>query len=182
MTKQKIEVLESLRGIAATCVALYHFPASNYITDIAFIKNSDLMVDLFFVISGFVIALNYSDKIIDRQSLIAFQKRRFWRLYPLHFATLMVFIGFELIRFLAAMFAPSIQASRAFENSDPFHLLLHTLLLHGVGTEKLTFNYPSWSISSEFIIYFIFGLLLLIAKNSHKALFIIVFFIMRNVI
>ena len=52
----KIIPLESLRGIAAVLVVIYHFnPAQQLLRD-PVILHGYLMVDLFFVLSGFVIA------------------------------------------------------------------------------------------------------------------------------
>ena len=61
--KDKIYFLESLRGIAAISVALFHFQTESFLTNNIFIRNSWLMVDFFFVLSGFVIAYNYQSKI-----------------------------------------------------------------------------------------------------------------------
>ncbi len=58
------------------------------------------MVDFFFVLSGFVIALNYQHKIRTFGNLVNFQSRRFLRLYPLHFLMLMVFLGIALIKYV----------------------------------------------------------------------------------
>ena len=57
-----------------------------------FIMNGGLVVDFFFVLSGFVISLNYLDKINTKNDLIKFQKKRFLRLYPLHILTLLIFV------------------------------------------------------------------------------------------
>ena len=56
------------------------------------------MVDFFFVLSGFVISLNYFNKINSKNDLINFQKKRFLRLYPLHILTLFIFILIEFIK------------------------------------------------------------------------------------
>ncbi len=51
--------LESLRGFAAISVALFHLSTNSHL-ELNFVKNAWLMVDFFFVLSGFVISLNYS--------------------------------------------------------------------------------------------------------------------------
>ena len=50
------------------------------------------MVDFFFVLSGFVIALNFQSKIYNFTDVINFQARRFFRLYPLHFFMLLIYL------------------------------------------------------------------------------------------
>ena len=61
--QNKIEELESLRGIAAFLIVLFHIPKWNVIIDINLIRNGYLMVQLFFVLSGYVIYNAYSTKI-----------------------------------------------------------------------------------------------------------------------
>jgi peptidoglycan/LPS O-acetylase OafA/YrhL len=55
--------LESLRGVAACMVVLYHSPFNYGDGDVSFISNSYLFVDFFFVLSGFVMSLAYSSQI-----------------------------------------------------------------------------------------------------------------------
>ena len=55
----RFRALDSWRGIAACLVALYHLDAYSHLFDVPFLRNSYLMVDFFFVLSGFVIAANY---------------------------------------------------------------------------------------------------------------------------
>lgn len=59
----KIHELESIRGIAALLIVVHHIPSWNALFyDITIIKNASLMVELFFVLSGFVIFKAYSEK------------------------------------------------------------------------------------------------------------------------
>ena len=81
MKKDKYLALESLRGGAAISVAIHHFYIGSHF-NVAFTMYAWLMVDFFFVLSGFVIALNYQDRIKTFENLKAFQFKRFLRLYP----------------------------------------------------------------------------------------------------
>ena len=65
--------LEALRGLAALVVAFYHYPGAS----ILWIPQGFMAVYLFFSLSGFVIALNYFNKIDNFKSLISFQKNVF---------------------------------------------------------------------------------------------------------
>src|SRR5580693_4666657 len=77
----KIKSLESLRGIAALLVVIHHVPGWNLqIHDVRFLRNGYLLVDLFFVLSGFVIHRAYADKIASFPQLVRFQFLRFGRL------------------------------------------------------------------------------------------------------
>src|SRR5215469_8721063 len=97
---KKILPLESLRGIAALCVALHHVHTQSPLTENAFIAHANLMVDLFFVLSGYVIAHSYVDRLTTVSAVVAFQRKRFWRLYPLHLVMFAVFVGIETSRLL----------------------------------------------------------------------------------
>lgn len=52
-----------------------------------FFRNGYLAVDLFFVLSGFLIAQNYESRLTNGRQLGAFVIRRFGRLWPLHITT-----------------------------------------------------------------------------------------------
>ena len=72
--------LETFRGICAIVIVFHHLKINTFIHTSSFIQNGGLVVDFFFVLSGFVIALNYMHKIDSKKSLINFQKKRFYKL------------------------------------------------------------------------------------------------------
>jgi peptidoglycan/LPS O-acetylase OafA/YrhL len=76
-THRHLAVLDGLRGTAAYCVLLFHA-----LGNLALFANGYLMVDLFFLLSGFVLAYSYEDRLLAGLSLRAFAVRRFCRLYP----------------------------------------------------------------------------------------------------
>jgi peptidoglycan/LPS O-acetylase OafA/YrhL len=73
---------ETFRGIFALTIVLHHLKINTFIYESNFIQNGGLVVDFFFVLSGFVISYNYAGKINTKKDLIDFQKKRFYRLYP----------------------------------------------------------------------------------------------------
>ena len=81
--KHVYATLDGIRGIAAALVAMRHagalFPGWDF-------PNSGLAVDLFFVISGFVVASAYDRRLADGLTLGAFMRIRLIRLYPLYLA------------------------------------------------------------------------------------------------
>src|SRR5579871_5277008 len=93
--------LESLRGLAALTVVIYHAVWNNPITSLSFFQNGALMVDFFFVLSGFVIFHSYGRKLGSWSQIGRFLWLRLGRLYPLHLAFLLVFFGFEVAKWLA---------------------------------------------------------------------------------
>ncbi len=132
------------------------------------------MVDLFFVISGFVIAYNYSDKIRSFTDLLTFQKRRFWRLNPLHVVTLFAFVAIQISRYFAGIFNPESILKPAFENSGFWAFISNLLFLQSFTGHSGSFNAPSWSISVEFYVYMLFGLISLINLNTTSKILIVI--------
>jgi peptidoglycan/LPS O-acetylase OafA/YrhL len=165
--KEKFLHLESLRGCAAIAVALVHFSNTSALTDNRFIRNAEVMVDFFFVLSGFVIAYNYTDRIVDRVSLLRFQAKRFWRLYPLHLLLLAAFVVLEGAQYAYEVFRGTSGPYAAFSRNTPSAIVTNLLFLHPFFQDDMTFNYPSWSISAEFFTYMAFGLLLIAPKALH---------------
>jgi peptidoglycan/LPS O-acetylase OafA/YrhL len=153
--------LESLRGVAALIVAIFHFEYANIFSNTAFIQGSYLMVDLFFVLSGYVIALNYFDRINQFNDLVIFQVKRFWRLYPLHLFTLFIFVGIEFLKYGFEMYTGIKANDPSFENNNLIAFINNLLLTHSFASESTNFNKPSWSISAEFYSYITFALIVL---------------------
>src|SRR5690242_8734378 len=92
-----ISNLTPLRGFAALLVVIYHFEEiiGRFVnaSDSMFIRKSYLMVDLFFVMSGFIIFHVYNSnfkKSIDQHLFSKFLVARFARIYPLHFFMLLI--------------------------------------------------------------------------------------------
>lgn len=163
-SQTKIEELESIRGLAALLVVFYHIPKWNPLLDIGIINNGYLMVELFFVLSGYVIYNAYAYKIADKNELLRFQFLRFGRLYPVHLLFLLAFIVIEMAKYIAqskiGITSPNTQP---FKENNPTAIFQHLFLVQAIGPtgNATTFNGPAWSISVEFYTYLIFGLLVL---------------------
>jgi peptidoglycan/LPS O-acetylase OafA/YrhL len=119
-----------------------------------------LMVDLFFIMSGFLIMHVYKEQFAEKVSAAAFKKfivARFARVYPLHLFTLLVLVGMYLL-----------QRGNQGSFCDPHAIASHIFLLHSFPlNNELTWNIPSWSISAEWWSYILFpALCLLIFKNK----------------
>jgi peptidoglycan/LPS O-acetylase OafA/YrhL len=142
MGETRFTVLDSWRGIAACMVALMHVSAYSHIEQLALVRNAYLFVDFFFVLSGFVIASTYQDRIAGGFSVGRFMLLRLGRLYPLHIAVLAAFWAYD--------FPSADRAGTAFS---------HLLLVHSLGEVQPTlWNVPSWSISTELFVYLAFAL------------------------
>src|SRR4051794_10264654 len=85
--------LDSLRFIAAMGIVVYHYKAHVGLQGASTSMDGlRLFVDLFFVISGFVIARLYSE-MRTRQEYLHFLQKRVARLWPLHVATALASAG-----------------------------------------------------------------------------------------
>ncbi|MBZ9741905.1 MULTISPECIES: acyltransferase family protein [unclassified Mesorhizobium] len=153
----RFQVLDSWRGICALLVALFHFPTASAISQSSFIGSSYLFVDFFFVLSGFVIASSYANRLSRPGEVARFALVRFGRIYPLHLVMLAAFAGFELLRLVL----PQLHGTGAAPFTGGFDiksLAANLFLLQGIGFEdRLTWNAPSWSISAEFFAYLLFA-------------------------
>ena len=141
---------------------LFHFKANSHIDSLLLIRHGWLVVDFFFVLSGFVIAANYSTRLSPNTGTTTvrqFMKRRFLRLYPLHVFMLLLFVVTEGLILLASMFInlgdrPPFTGAR-----DPALIPENLFLLQSLGISGIeSWNVPSWSISAEVWAYLVFAL------------------------
>ncbi len=162
--KHRFGILDIFRGLFAFAIVLYHLRL--YLTTPLvkndFVNNCFLFVDFFFALSGFVIAYNYLSVINSLAQVKRFLVKRFFRLYPLHLATLLVMLAYVGLRFAAHMHfsnaaAESFTVPTFFTNL----FLLNSVKFRGINT--LSWNSPSWSISAEAISYSLFALFTFVA-------------------
>jgi peptidoglycan/LPS O-acetylase OafA/YrhL len=145
--------LDALRLIASAGIVVLHvatFLDAGTVSDrIAnSTKSFSLFVDMFFTVSGFVIAFVYFAKVIDTKSYFSFLRKRIARLGPLHWLTLAIFVAIGL----AAHFF-HIQVNHA-ELYNPRCFPANLLFLNSVGfCPYLSFNGVSWSIGAEMVMY-----------------------------
>jgi peptidoglycan/LPS O-acetylase OafA/YrhL len=168
----KIEELDSIRGLAALLVVLYHMPAwTPWLHAVPMIKNSSYMVDLFFVLSGYVMNLNYADRLKDGRDLARFQVLRLGRVYPVHLLFLIVAVGAAVAtRAAEEVFGISNPNGSAFKDNTAGTFIQQLLLVHALGPDgsKQLFNLPSWSVSVEFYTYLVFGVICAIATVRNR--------------
>lgn len=174
--KSSFDGLEGLRGIAALLVIFYHIPKWNPILSLGLINSSYLMVELFFVLSGFVISNAYSSRINTLKDLLRFQYLRLSRLYPVHILFLLVFIFIELLKYVAeSQYGIHSLNSEPFGQNNFVAMFQHFFLTQAVfpGTYAQSFNVPAWSISVEFYTYLIYGLIVLIFGRFKDYIFLL---------
>lgn len=139
---KKFLYLEGLRGALAVVVCLGHYGVNAVLSPTGQFLNFRLAVDVFFVLSGFVLSHAY---FFSNRSWSDFIASRLARLYPLHFATLI----------FACVFA----RNWTLENGGTVFVQNLFLIQNiGLAPHDPGPNYPNWSISVELwvaVIYFL---------------------------
>lgn len=156
--RANLPALTGIRGIAAWYVVLFHIRVGAETqlgpTVTAILAKGYLAVDLFFLLSGFVLWLNYADRLRGRGAGagILFLGRRLARIWPLHVFILGWTVAFAVVLALTGRMSP--------ERYPWTELPLHLLLVQNWGfTDALSWNEPAWSISCEWAAYLLFPLL-----------------------
>lgn len=159
MPKHRFEVLDVFRGIFAFFVFLFHLSpfADTPVLNNNLVHHSDLFVDFFFVLSGFVISYNYKE-ITSLNGVFSFLKKRLKRIYPLHLFMLLLFLVVEVSKGLLASHISVNNPNNASNNIYSF--ISNLLLLNStplLGNKDVSWNIVSWSISAEMIAYIVFA-------------------------
>ncbi len=170
--QESIDTLTSLRGIAALWVFMAHiffnYPFFLFTRKIGtdslktIIQNGFFGVDLFFILSGFVICYVYYDHIFEKGSacknIAKFYLLRLARIYPVHLFMLLVMLLYNYQRIFNY-------------NEHFFQSALLNLSLTNSWSQRsnvLTWNIISWSLSVEWFLYLSFPLILFFLKRIDK--------------
>src|ERR1035441_9002169 len=151
----QIKNLTGIRGFAALWVALFHFQSTAVVSVLNLghvIGGGALGVDIFFVLSGLILAITYAPRFAIQGftwSLFGdFVIRRLARIYPLHLGTfLLMLVSWKITSQTTYEF-------RGLVANDWWSALCNLLLTHAWGiTKRLSWNTPSWSVSAEWFAY-----------------------------
>ncbi|MFZ4834139.1 acyltransferase family protein [Rouxiella sp. Mn2063] len=159
--KHQFDSIDILRGFAAISVVVYHviehmnwkeFPTTGILS---WFRYGWMGVDLFFVISGFVISLSAFNQINKNGShhfKREFLSRRVRRIVPLHYLTLFIFIAF---------ISPTVIFNHFFTN-----LVSHLLFIHNTNYDYHgAINGSNWSLGAEMQFYILIALTAQWLKN-----------------
>jgi peptidoglycan/LPS O-acetylase OafA/YrhL len=158
-----LNTLTSLRGIAAMLVVFFHLniiwlPFAQK-SGFFWVEKGYLMVDFFFILSGFIMVHVYGGVFSGPWSagdFWRFLRARFARIYPLHLFSLLLLLVLAWYMFRDKPMDPFSTMVYS-PNAIPFHLLL----LQGMHVLPfLSWNFPSWSISTEWWTYLFFPFLM----------------------
>ncbi len=110
LSSNRFCTLDGMRGIAAIIVMAMHFfkdrPEAVY-GRFHFLNNADLAVDFFFMLSGFVVAQAYGDRLAGGLSPLRFIRLRVIRLYPMFFLGMLLGLGAYGLMLNAGQAVPS---------------------------------------------------------------------------
>jgi len=174
----EIRGLTGLRGVAALTVFLAHthetlgerglnLPVSNLAQRL--FLNGGRQVDIFFVLSGFIMAMTYRAWFADtvaRSGYCKFLQRRFARIYPLHFVMLLAVIAMVIAAHVTGANTRLGLARFQFKALPEQFLLIHAWNLFGHGVDQ--WNPPSWSISIEALAYLVFPFAIFLTNGWAK--------------
>ena len=162
--------LTGIRGIAALGVFLSHFQLVIFVflglnpnRELHFITNGFRGVSLFFILSGFILYYVHSHDFSENirfDKLVEFFTLRFFRVYPLNTAVLLILIPVVVLlpgyvlwhRATHASIAPSL-AYHLHDFSRGAFIQGLLLLQNWTGLKLGTWNEPAWSLSAETVGY-----------------------------
>ncbi|MDG4666737.1 acyltransferase [Mycobacterium sp. 236(2023)] len=168
----EIRALSGLRIVAALWVVLFHFrpivaeAAPGFSSALAPILNAGAQgVDLFFILSGFVLTWNYLDRMGESwktRDTLKFLWLRLARVWPVYLVTMHLAAAFAIFTLYVGGFPlppPVIESLNALNWLKQFFLVQLWFQPYFDGS---SWNGPAWSISAEWLAYLLFGGLVLI--------------------
>jgi peptidoglycan/LPS O-acetylase OafA/YrhL len=174
--KGEIKALTGLRIVAAVWVVLFHFrpmladASPDFLDALAPVLNCGAQgVDLFFILSGFVLAWNYLDRMGRTWSARAtahFLWLRLARVWPVYLVTLHL-AALWVIFTLHVGHVPSPDVAD-FTATSYLRQVLMVQLWFQPFFDGSSWDGPAWSISAEWLAYVLFGaLILVIFRMTH---------------
>lgn len=168
----EIKALSGLRIVAALWVVLFHFrpllaeAAPGFSSAFAPILNAGAQgVDLFFILSGFVLTWNYLDRMGESwktRDTLRFLWLRLARVWPVYLVTMHLAAAFAVFTLYVGGFPlppPVIESLNALSWLKQVFLVQLWFQPYFDGS---SWNGPAWSISAEWLAYLLFGGLVLI--------------------
>ncbi len=172
-----LRAVNGWRGPGALAIAIGHFAVATDFIAKRHLEPLALLVDVFFVFSGLVIAQVYTETLSRASAIPEYIVRRFGRIWPLQAATLAVLVCYELAKLVAQTLTGRHFSSPAF-SPDSLNLVgaipTNLLLIHALGLhDRETWNFPSWSLSVEFFTYAVFALFCLASPWLRRGLSVV---------
>ena len=171
---QKITAFDGLRGLGACAIAFFrhydHFEPEvsplKKVFPVAY-TNGWLAVEMFFMLSGFVMMLGWHDRIReDETTFSGYLGKRLYRIYPLHFFSLILVVILEswYVRFVGIPFV--------YLEHNLYRFWLNVFCIQtGIIDNEFSCNGPAWFISVIMLMYVIFYLVVKNTKSENRLYF-----------
>jgi len=183
----RVDAIEGLRGYLALWVVVCHV---FYVTGITgdslsglpkLLRQGDLAVDLFIIVSGFVIFMCLDTQVASYRQFVI---QRFWRLFPLFIVLFAVAIPLSSLEMSNMELAPQFHPPAEFATTTVMHqgwwdhfewnVVLHVLMLNGLVPDRVmpgapgAFLVPAWSVSLEWQFYLVAPLAYAMAMGARR--------------
>ena len=162
-------------------IAVYHTMWMSHANSSDLLTNGPVLVDIFFVFSGFLMFTLYDGRLNSGADGKAFIKRRIARIYPIHFVMLLVAFLYAFARLVAhwvglATVSPGeILPFEAGATETLQSFISNLTLTQSMGLhDHLSYNMPSWTVSVEFWTYFVFLGMMLWARPKKAWHFMVI--------
>jgi len=167
--KKNLQLIQVLRGIASLLVVLFHITGNfsetyhqHWLGNIFLFGNSG--VDIFFVLSGFIITYSNRQYITKPTSIIKFLKKRAIRVFPIYWVVITFFIFLQII-------FPTYYRTHYYLDIvnilNTYFLLLNHNMVNGV----------SWTLTYELFFYLLFVIALSVPHKKYTLLLLFAYFI-----
>jgi peptidoglycan/LPS O-acetylase OafA/YrhL len=170
MRTGEVKALTGLRIIAAVWVVLFHYRPPLWASsprlhdDFAPLFDAGAMgVDLFFILSGFVLSWNYLDRMgpsWSARATLHFLWLRLSRVWPIYLVTMHIAALWIIVTLHVGNF-PSPDAEKLTAISYVRQLLMIQLWFEPFF-DGTSWDGPAWSISAEWLAYLLFGFVILL--------------------
>lgn len=135
---RRFSTLDALRGVAAILVMMFHAGQRSPIE----VSGGYLAVDLFFALSGFVIAMAYEKRLREGLSLLRFTRNRLLRIYPMFLAGMLLGCALYGWSFRSLLMFPDFTSTKLLPANVPMWSLLTELLVN-IGFALVAIR-PGW--------------------------------------
>ncbi|KUI28586.1 acyltransferase [Mycobacterium sp. GA-2829] len=170
MRSGEIKALSGLRIVAAVWVVLFHFrpvlaqAAPDFSTAMAPLLDCGAQgVDLFFILSGFVLTWNYLERMgqsWSTRATVRFLWLRLARVWPVYLVTMHLAAAWIIFtRNVGHVPSPAVDQLTA---TSYLRQLLLVQLWFEPYFDGTSWDGPAWSISAEWLAYLLFGVLVLV--------------------
>lgn len=161
MASNKLDGIQILRGYAAILVVVTHLWSVGTVSRVlGFSRIGGFGVDIFFVISGFIMCYSLKNRLSAKDG-IQFLKKRAYRVYPIYLIVLIPFLIDYAYHSLVAK-----------TPVDPMLIVGNLLLLpsfFGGENYKMLVG-PAWTLSYELFFYVIFAGAMLSSASKNRAI------------